>query len=123
MPVDDGIRETPLDYHKRLRAQEKNDPGSTAGKLNGFLFRIDSIFQDKRKIFPCCGAPYTEDSISPYECKSCWIKHLAGVIGREAAEERFNELKEKQFDFLIEHERRKAQKLKVTVGDTEINLN
>ena len=42
---------------------------------------------------------------------------------KEAAEERFNELKEKQFDFLMEHERRKAQKLKVTVGDTEINLN
>ena len=122
MPKDDGIRETPLAYFLRLYAEEKRNPGSTAGLMDGFLIRMQQIQFDEFEIFPCCGATYNEDSINPFECPRCWKNRLGALIGREAAEERFSELKESQMTFLLEHERRKTQKLKLKVGSTEIEI-
>ena len=60
--------------------------------IDASLIRIEAMKDKKIIVCQSCGNPDMENSISPYECKRCWINNRKWSMGKENAEKRFDEL-------------------------------
>ena len=108
-----GKGETPRDYFNRIRAHHREKSGELKNApIDIQLIHYEQFKEDHKLRCGGCNSSYTEDSISPYECKICGLKRMTTFLGEEQAKIRYKELREKQLRF--------QKTKKFTIGDKKL---
>ena len=95
------ISETPKDFFDRIRAHHREQSGELKNHPIDFqLVRHEQFKEDHKLRCGYCNSSYMDDSVSPYECKKCWINRMTWIMGEdEMVEKLYNEQYERRMKF------------------------
>ena len=82
------------------------------------LVRIELVRFNKKLMCLTCGSPKIDESVSPYECKNCWMARVKRLHSPEESETLFDELLNGKMKIKVKI-KMKAEEQKSTLEEDE----